>query len=132
VQEALAAAVEQDRAGGAAIAQIVAGAFSARRVVITGCLRGFHMVVVAIRLARRRRRRRRLLVPRVVARPPTHTSVKTAEVPREHLADRAQVDQQQRNPRQCVDYRNQPAPDRARCHATVSYGKMRGTLFMRE
>lgn len=128
MQEAFAAAVEQYRAGGAAIAQIIAGAFSARRVVIAGRL-SFHMIIVAIRFARRWRRRRRLLIPRVVARPPTHASIQTAKVPREYFAHRAQVDQQQRNPRQCVDYGDQPAPDRARCHATVSYGEIQRTLY---
>lgn len=122
VQEALAAAVEENRAAGAADTQIVAGALPARRVVVTAL--GLHMIVVTIRLghyaADRRRRRRRLSLPGAVTWPPTHAPVKTAEATCEHVAHRAEVDQHQRDPRQGVDYGDQSAPNCARRNATVS------------
>lgn len=122
VQEAFAATVEENRAAGAADTQIVAGALPARRVVVTA-LR-LHMIVVTIRLghyaADRRRRRRWLSLPGAVTRPPTHASVKTAKATSEHVAHRAEVDQHQRDPRQGVDYGDQPTPNCARRNATVS------------
>lgn len=122
VQETLAATIEQNRAAGAADTQIVARALPARRVVVAAL--GLHVIVVAIRLghyaADRRRRRGWLSLPGAVARPPTHASVKTAEATGEHVAHRAEVDQHQRDPRQGVDYSDQPAPDCARRNVTVS------------